>query len=390
MQVFKAFYKIANKHKIPCLIYVLVFLIIIVMMSLSANKTGTSKFEARAVNIAVIDHDNSSLSKALIEYLDEKHTIVELRDYSDETLTDNLFYETINYVLTIPEGFEARFLDGKGENTLEHSMRKDNASGFFVNHQIDAYLQSISLYITGGFDLESAIHKTNTNESLQKDVEVLNFEETANKKDDIMFYFYQYYCYVILMILPIGIVPILTTFNERTMKARTICSSLSSRARNAQLGLGCVSFSLMVWVIFNILAVIAFKPSNIFSEQGLMCLSNSFMFTMISTTFTLILSAFGAKDNSLNLICNIIGLGMSFLCGVFVPQWLLGSSVLAVGKFLPAYWYIKIINMASGWSGDAYSVAAFFKYLGIEAAFFVTLFAVYLVANTQRKKNSLS
>lgn len=390
MQVFKAFFKIANKHKIPCLIYAGIFLILIMMMSLTSSKTTTSKFEANSVDIVIIDNDHSTLSKAITDYLGEKHNIVELKNYTDETITDHLFYQYISYALTIPEGFEEQFLKGEITDMLKHSMRQDSASGFFVNQQIDAFLQSVKLYTAGGYTLEDSISHTVESTKNQQEVEIVNFEGTAIEKNDTMYYFYQYYAYIVLMILPVGIVPILTTFHESTLSARISCSSLSSRSRNIQLGLGCVTFSMLVWFLFNLIAVIAFKPGEVFSEAGLMCMANSLIMTMISTTFTLILGAFSIKDNALSLITNIIGLGMSFLCGVFVPQWLLGSSVLAVAKFFPAYWYIKIVNMVSGWSGEAYSVESFWKYLGIEAAFFVALFSVYLVASRQRKKASIS
>ena len=39
---------------------------------------------------------------------------------------------------------------------------------------------------------------------------------------------------------------------------------------------------------------------------------------------------------------NIISLGMSFLCGVFVPMELLGDGVRKINRFLPVYWYESI------------------------------------------------
>lgn len=80
---------------------------------------------------------------------------------------------------------------------------------------------------------------------------------------------------------------------------------------------------------------------------------------------------------------------MAFMCGVFVPQWLLADNVLAVSKFLPAFWYVKIINMLSGFSGEPYNINLYWQYIGIECIFVVAAFAVFMVASKTRKKDSL-
>ncbi len=75
---------------------------------------------------------------------------------------------------------------------------------------------------------------------------------------------------------------------------------------------------------------------------------------------------------------------MSFLCGVFVDQSLLGDSVLSIARFLPAYWYVRANNMLSGISDEAYSVNSFMSFLGIEAIFAAALFAVVLIINKSK------
>jgi ABC-2 type transport system permease protein len=48
------------------------------------------------------------------------------------------------------------------------------------------------------------------------------------------------------------------------------------------------------------------------------------------------------------MISQIVGLGMSFLCGAFIPQTMLGSGVLAIGKLFPVYWYVRATDLLSG------------------------------------------
>lgn len=89
------------------------------------------------------------------------------------------------------------------------------------------------------------------------------------------------------------------------------------------------------------------------------------------------------------MIANTIGLGMSFLCGVFVPQKFLGEAVINVAHFLPAYWFIRANNMLAGISDELFSSSKYFSYLGIELLFAVAIFSVVLlVAKTKIRSSS--
>jgi ABC-2 type transport system permease protein len=117
-----------------------------------------------------------------------------------------------------------------------------------------------------------------------------------------------------------------------------------------------------------------------------LCLLNSLVFLLIAATLALLLGSLSLEWNALNMASNLIGLGMSFLCGVFVPQWLLGDSVRAFSHVLPAYWYIRIVNMLSGLSGEAFSLRTYQVCISVQLLFWALLFGVYLVVNRQQKK----
>ena len=85
-----------------------------------------------------------------------------------------------------------------------------------------------------------------------------------------------------------------------------------------------------------------------------------------------------------------VGLGMSFLGGVFVPQNMLSDQILAVSRFLPTYWYTRINNMLAGFSNESFSFAAYWQYIGIELLFAATVFVLALLASKYRKQKSLN
>lgn len=78
-----------------------------------------------------------------------------------------------------------------------------------------------------------------------------------------------------------------------------------------------------------------------FTTHGLIYLINSFIFTICTTALAFLIGNFLNNKDAINGIVNVVALGSSFLCGAFVPQSMLGSSVLKIAHLLPTYYYIK-------------------------------------------------
>lgn len=263
MQVFNIFFKIAKKHLGQVFIFSGVFLVLIFIMSISQSKALSGDFSAKKIDITILDGDHSMLSQSIQDYLGSRHNLVTLAKTDTESLTDNLFYQQISYVLTIPKGFEAQFLTDTPLK-LSHSIRQDNANGFFVNEQLDSYLDSISLYCTGGYSLTDAIAATGQNLEESPKVEAITFQKTGNSGNKTMFYWFQYMSYIFLMIFPLSLVPILVTFQQTDVSSRIACSALPAQARTLQLGLGCICYSILTWLIFTLVAVLFFGPKMFF------------------------------------------------------------------------------------------------------------------------------
>ena len=391
MQVYKTFFKIAKKYLSSCIIYFSIFIVLLIAMSKLGTETTNSRFEADTVDFAVIDNDNTTASEALLDYLTGKHELVTLDDYSNESLQDYMYYEKIEYVLIIPDGYEANLLSGKTENIISHSMRTDSAKGFFFNQDVNAYLDCLNLYLRADYSLSDALDATKDTIEATADTkpETITFEEKNNNVAPGMTSYFQYMAYVMMSGLIIAVSPILITFHKRNLQERLACSSTAVRTQSVGIGLGCITYCLAAWLILMVVAMILYKPENMFSETGLMFILNSFVYTIGITLITLIIGSFNLETNALNLISNVLGLGTSFLCGIFVPLWYLSDKVLIFSQFLPTYWYMKNINMISGASGEAFSRATYWNYIGIEVIFIVALFAIFLLANTQRKKKAI-
>ena len=389
MQVYKTFFKVAKNYTGGCIVYLTVFLILMICMSSLSSSDAENKFAASSVRFTVIDEDNSDASRALVAYLSDKHELVEMNSYDKETLQDNLYYEQIRYILNIPKGYAENLKNGNFDNLLSHSMRTDSAAGYFFNQDISSYINTVRLNLISGCSLEEAIAETaKTIESTRTEVETLEFEKTDKNENNKIFYFFQYFAYIAISVLIVGVSPILISFRKEDLAARVACSSYSRAKQSLELGLGCITYAVGMWLLLMICAIIVYGPAQALSQHGLLCILNSFVYTIVIIAVTLLVGSFRLGSSSLSLVSNVLGLGTSFLCGVFVPLWMLSDKVLAFSRFLPAYWYIKSNNMISGFTDETISMSTYWTNIGIQLLFAVAIFCVYLVVNIKKRKSS--
>lgn len=384
MQLFKAFLKIAWKRLPSSLIYFCIYAVITFAIGTTYQNNMDANFQSKSLKICVIDEDHSTASCALMSYLDSIHELVSLEN-DPEVLQDNLYYRYISYVLTIPAGFEEKLLQGETDQLLINVKVPGSTTGAFVDQQIDQYTQTLQIYIAGGYTLGEAIVETDKNLADIEPVESLSFQGEHNEERKEVFYFYRYHPYIFIVLLFSGLAPIVILFNKKEINERTTCSSLQLTKRNLQLALSCVAYSLIVWLGFFLLGVIAYGK-GMFTANALYAMLNSFVFLLISAGLTLFICNFAPSNNALNAAANIIGLGMSFLCGVFVEQSMLSAGVLQIARFLPAYWYIQANDMLSGLYTEQFSLSSYWTAIGIQLLFAAAAFVATLAASKLRRQ----
>lgn len=391
MQVFKAFIKTAYKSFSSIVLYFVIFTAIAFFISYAYTDTTSTAFSSVELNVGIIDRDNSNASKAMTEYLDSIHELVSLENETD-VLLDRLFYRDVDYILVIPKAFEEKLSANEEGELFETVQIPGIYNSAFVDQQINAYLKSVKLYLAGGFSLEDALSRTaDTLDASANKVSMVTFENTSTSSVSMsrIFTFYQFIPYVITSMILCGLTPILSTFWKEDLAKRILCSSTSLLSKNVQLALGSVVYALFNWLLLVITSGI-FYGSDLFSEEGLLCILNSFFLLPLSVSLSLIVGSFSPSFNVTNMINNIISLGMSFVCGIFIPQSQLGENVLAVSKFLPFYWYIKNNNLISGADTEAFTYKIYWQNIGIQLLFIIAFFALALVAAKLRstKRNS--
>ncbi len=88
-------------------------------------------------------------------------------------------------------------------------------------------------------------------------------------------------------------------------------------------------------------------------------------------------------------LSTVLPLGLSFISGAFIPQFLLGDSVLKMASFTPLYWFIKGNDTIAGLVNFNWdSLKSIFFYMLIQIGFAAALFALSLVVSKNKRQNN--
>lgn len=381
MQVFKAFFITLRKQLFSVLIYFIIFLVLSLLLSGNGKKQTETVYNDSKVKVAVLDRDNTVLSKSLYDYMDRTQKLVTIKD-DEDSITDELFYRNVEYVLIIKEGFEEKIKSGSYEDAVENIKVPDSISGKLLDDKIDQYLSALSAYTAGGFTARESALKALDTAGITAKVTLLKVEGKETEKSSA-FYFYTYIPYVLICMLISGLGSILMTFRKRDLNWRIKCSALSETERNAALISASLLFGFACWAVFILLSLVIYKE-DITGVKGGLFILNSLVFLFIAMSLTYLISFLVKTSSALNMASNIIGLGLSFLGGIFVPLEYMSGSVLRFSKLLPTYWYVKTNQTIDTFNSGREQYAVIFRNLGIELVFAVIIFGAAIWLSRSR------
>lgn len=123
-----------------------------------------------------------------------------------------------------------------------------------------------------------------------------------------------------------------------------------------------------------------------FTVKGLLFLLNSFVFTLAVLSISYLIGNVVKSKSAMSAAANVFSLGTCFISGVFVPQALLGKTVLTIASFTPTYWYVKSNNdIANMVNFKIEKLMPIFVNMLIIIGFAVAVLAVTLVVIKQKR-----
>ena len=334
MIVFNTFWKVINKYKGTIILFTVMLVAFGGINTTSSN--STVDFTNSKPDIAIVNKDeNKGLTKNLISYL-KKNTNVKNIKNEEEALDDALFYREVNYIIYIPKDYHNDVLSGK---TPEIDIKTvGDYTSSLAEMLLTRYLKIQSIYsknISNEQELVKAI-----NQNLTKTAEITITSKIDTSKTSKVSRYFNFASYSIMFIIIFVICMVSASFNEKTIKKRTIISSMNYKTHNKYILRASFIYSSLVWLLYMILGVVLFS-STMLSIRGLIYSLNAFIFTFSSLTLALLLSTLINDKNAVNGIVNVIALGSAFLCGAFIPTEWLPESVITISRIFPTYWYVN-------------------------------------------------
>ena len=292
MQVFKAFCKVMNKHKSKFLIYIIIYLLIAVIISRSVQESGEMEFSKVSLKIAVDQRDQGVLGQGLVSYLKEHNQIKEMPE-DREALQDAMYYQEIDYMLSIPKEFTERFVQEEGEALLEGTVVPGSSSASLIENEIQQYLNTVSMYLRAGIEMEEAVELSS--QDMEQKVQVDFLEKSDSKSLPVGYYFFQYVPYIFLVILILGLGSVMKTFQDKDLSARNKCSALSFFQQNMQMILGCILFTFTVFLFFIAMAF-CISGDYMFSLKGVLSAVNALIFSVCAASIAWFCVQFARRD----------------------------------------------------------------------------------------------
>jgi len=383
MQVFKVYFKVIRSNRGQLIMYVMIFLLMTFIVSTFYSNVAapqTASFSASKPRVAIINEDElSPLMAGFTEYFSE-HASLEKIGSQGDALQDALFFHSVEYAVKIPKGFTQAFMSGE-DAALETTGTPDSTSAVFLQTLVDRYFATAALYVKYGKGNDQAgLAQLVRNDLGQAAPVQVASSAPVRPAEGQYLYVFNYMSYTLFAVLILGVTTFMLSFNETDLKRRNLCAPLPSTSMNLQMFLANMVFGVVCWALMSGMGVaIYFK--DMISLNGLWLCLNAFVFMIACLGISFLLGTLIKKRNAQAPLQNTLTLAFSFLSGAFVPQFMLGKTVLTIASFTPTYWFIKsnhLIAALSGFSLDSIAPVLFnmLIMMGFGAAALLTAMAI--------------
>ncbi len=374
MSVYKVFFRILNRQKMQVLMYLGIFFGVALIMSSQGKETQNGMFQAQSQKLAVFDEDNSELSRGMAAYLEEGNEWVELEDDA-ETIQDELYNRNVNCVIRIPKGYGDSILGGDVCKPQIMTIPGTLSEQFFIN-KVSRYSLVASAFRAGGLDSRQVVERTAS--VCKEKVSVVLSEGGREEQHGSMYYFFLYFPYIFISISVVSIGSILVVFHKKEVRERNICSCYPLLRTDLELYSGMVIAEIVFCLCFVLVVFLGMKcDTRLFGFQGMLYGLNMLCFMVVTLGIVFLVGQVVKRSTVLNMVSNIISLGMSFLCGIFVPLEYLGEGLVRAAHFLPAYWYVTSADMIDRYM-PGQELGGLFRGMGIQLLFGAALVCVGL------------
>lgn len=165
--------------------------------------------------------------------------------------------------------------------------------------------------------------------------------------------YFDFASYVTIMSLFMTMLTVSEVFQKKEFKTRTMISRTPYDEIQRQVLLG---HMVLVGVLFFVIVALGIAITGTFvftSRAAALMILNYGVFLVCIALFCFLIIRVLKKPNVGQMVANVIGLGTSFISGVFVPLDFLSPGVIKASQIFPTYWYVSanraLVNQMDGY-----------------------------------------
>ncbi|XJS09930.1 ABC transporter permease [Aerococcaceae bacterium WGS1372] len=397
MKVFKLFYKLLRANISSILLYFFLLLGIIIPVNLQFEERLNETFEVQESIMTIFNHDDvHPLSNYLIDYLKQNAEIVEIEE-DDEALADAFFDDSIQYALTIPEGFGERLISHYQDPLpLERQVVNSEIDGANIDTILNTFITNTRLLAS---NLPAEYSEDQLNQLLDTLATTLNIKvkilpiATNEGLSEITAFgeFYTHYMSYILMTTFVTVFGYaIISMRQPDVVKRNRMSTMTEGQHLRQTLLGTFSFSILYWILLISVAVFIYGVENIFSQKGILLIISSFIATIGIQAMAYFIVTVAPNKGMITFLSTFISLFLAFASGLFAPREFIADVMQKIATIATPIWQVQAdeIILSSNTLSDQH-ISQILMFFGIEILISLAYFAASFVIQKYRQKNSI-